>query len=213
MFEVEIFCDSSITDSEREMIINAARLAAPLYGCGFRIHGEGEWNEITDDSIPKSCNEIISGASVNRKGQKNASSILDHMCEVLKAREKTGAMIIYTGEDLFLKKSWCFGAARVGGRVSVQSMRRFRDLSDEDKQAVVTRTLRHEVGHIHKCAADPKRKNTEQKHGMHCTMAGCTMRQTLSLKDLLIAARDEDSADCLCSLCREDLERFKKDYY
>jgi hypothetical protein len=69
------------------------------------------------------------------------------------------------------------------------------------------------VGHIHRCAADPERKNTEMKYGRHCTSAGCTMRQSPTLKALLEHAKEEDPKDCLCELCREDLERFKKLFY
>ena len=213
MFDIEIFCDKTITAEEFNMVKNAARMTAPVYGCSFTLSGDGRWDTSGDPDIPGSCDEIMSDVPEDKEGRKNVSRIMDLMTEVMKAREKKGAMIIFTGNDLFLKKSWCFGAARIGGGVSVQSVSRYRKLSEEEKQAVITRTLRHEVGHIHKCAADLNRANTEQKYGRHCTSAGCTMRQSPTLKTLLKHAKEEDPKNCLCGLCREDLEIFKKLYY
>ena len=213
MFEIEIFCDKSVNDTERAMILKAAQLTAPIYGCRFSFDAGGSWASADIQGIFTSCDDIMKEAPTDSEGRKNASRILDMLSEAVKARDKNGAMIIFTAEDLFLGDTWCFGAARVGGRASVQSMRRFRELSDEDKQAVITRTLRHEVGHIHKCAADPKRRNTRKKYGMHCTTQGCTMRQSPNLKDLLKHAKEEDPKDPLCKYCREDLERFKSIYY
>ena len=213
MFDIEIFCDKTITAEELEMVKNAARMTAAVYGGSFAVSGEVRWDTDGCPDIPGSCDEIISEAPEDKEGRKNVSRIMDLMTMVMKAREKNGAMIIFTGKDLFLKKSWCFGAARIGGGVSVQSVTRYRKLTDEEKQAVITRTLRHEVGHIHKCAADPKRANTEQKYGRHCTSAGCTMRQSPTLKTLLKHAKEEDPGNCLCSLCRKDLEIFKAENY
>ncbi len=213
MFDIEIYCDRNITERDFEMIRSAAKLTERVFGCGFTVFRDRGWSAETDKDIPGSCDEILDTVQSDGKGRKNASRILDLMVEVMKAREKKGAMIIFTGYDLSLKDTWCFGAARIGGMVSVQSICRYRDLSEEEKQAVITRTLRHEVGHIHKCASDPKRANTEKKYGMHCTTKGCTMRQSPTLKDLLRHAKEEDPGNCLCKLCRDDLERFKTDHY
>jgi len=213
MFDIEIFCDKNIRDGERAMIKRAAQLTASLFGCSFILRGSGEWDTEGSYDIPASCDEIMNEVPEDEKGRKNVSRIMDIMTEVMKARKKSGAMIVFTGDDLFLKDSWCFGAARVGKGVSVQSVARYRSLPEKDMQAVIARTLRHEVGHIHRCAADPERKNTEMKYGRHCTSDGCTMRQSPTLKALLEHAKEEDPKDCLCELCREDLERFKKLFY
>lgn len=208
-FTVYVFCDSSVTGEEKDMIIHAMKEIAPLYGCSFYFKDSGTCK----NGKYASCDDVIAHAKVNLKGQVNASDILTGMKEILEAWSAKGAMFIFTSRDLYLKKNWCFGAARVGGGVSVQSMARFRDLDDEVKQAVITRTLRHELGHVHKCAADPKRANTESKYGMHCTCPGCTMRQSPTLKALIAHALEEDPADCLCKLCREDLRKFKEANY
>lgn len=213
MFEIEIFCDRSISENERAMIERAALMTDDLFGSRSFVYHDVTWDTAGQEGIPASCDEIISAAPEDEKGRKNVSLIMDLMKDVMKVREKTGAMIIFTACDLFLKDNWCFGAARVGGGVSVQSIRRYRDLAEDDMQPVIARTLRHEVGHIHKCAADPERLNTELKYGRHCTVPGCTMRQSPTLTDLLKHAKEEDPKACLCELCRADLEKFKKDNY
>ena len=213
MFGIEIFSDKSIRDDERAMIIKAAQQTAVLYGCTFIVKSDDRWSEEGHPDIPDSCSELMSEVPCDDKGRKNVSRIMDLMTEVRRALGKQDAMIIFTAEDLFLRENWCFGAARVGKGVSVQSICRFRDLPEADMQAVITRTLRHEVGHIHKCAADPERPNTEMKYGRHCTSEGCTMRQSPTLKDLLRHAKEEDPENCLCKLCRADLENFKKYNY
>ena len=205
-FTVYVLADSSVTQDEREMLIRAMEQTAPIYGCWFRFCDDGKWGDLSADAL-------IDMAPVNSKGQIGASEILTMMKTAFTSMDVKGAMFIFTAHDLYLNKTWCFGAARVGGGVSVQSMARFRDLSDEEKQAVITRTLRHELGHIHRCAADHKRARVEKKYGWHCTSPGCTMRQSPNLKTLLKHAAEEDPADCLCALCKADLERFKLKNY
>ena len=204
-FTIYVFTDSSVTEDEREMLMNAMASAARIYGCWFLMEPSG-WGGFSAD-------DIIEKAPVNEKGQVGASEILTMMQAGFRSQELKGAMFIFTGRDLYLNKTWCFGAARVGGGVSVQSMARFRGLSDSEKQAVISRTLRHELGHIHRLAADHKRAKVEKKFGWHCTSKGCTMRQSPNLKTLLKHAAEEDPENCLCALCREDLRRFKEKNY
>ena len=205
-FTVYVLADGSVMEAEREMLIRAMEQTAPIFGCWFRFCDDGTWEDISADAI-------ISMAPVNDKGQIGASEILAMMKTRFSETGVKGALFIFTDKDLYLNDTWCFGAARVGGGVSVQSMARFRDLNDEDKQAVITRTLRHELGHIHRCAADHKRSKVEKKYGWHCTSKGCTMRQSPNLKTLIRHAREEDPKDCLCKLCKADLERFKLKNY
>ena len=207
-FTVYVFSDSSLTEAEKTMLIKAMEDTAPVYGCHFLFSESG----VREESL-SSGDEIIARAHKNLKGQLSASDILGKLQDILKKKQLKGAIFLFTSKDLYLKKTWCFGAARVGGGVSVQSMARFRDLEDDVKQAVITRTLRHELGHVHKCAADPKRPNTESKYGMHCTCPGCTMRQSPTLKALIEHALEEDPADCLCRFCKEDLRKFKEENY
>ena len=207
-FTVYVFCDSSVTDAEKVMLQKAMEDTAPVYGCHFLFIGSDSGEEPRQPG-----DEIIAKAHKNLKGQISASDVLGKLQDILKSKKIRGAMFLFTSKDLYLKKTWCFGAARVGGGVSVQSMARFRDLTDDVKQAVITRTLRHELGHVHKCAADPKRPNTESKYGMHCTCPGCTMRQSPTLKALIEHALEEDPADCLCRFCKEDLAKFKEENY
>ena len=205
-FTVYVFCDGSVSAEEREMLVRAMEAAATLFGCWFYMPADGDWGDFSADAV-------VSRAPVNSRGQLGASEILTMMKAAFKAKNLKGAMFIFTGKDLYLKDTWCFGAARVGGGVSVQSMARFRELAPADKQAVISRTLRHELGHIHRLAADHERRNIEKKYGWHCTSPGCTMRQSPTLKALLEHVAEEDPGNCLCELCREDLERFKQKYY
>ena len=231
-FTIYVFTDSSVTEDEREMLMNAMASAARIYGCWFLMEPSG-WgvpegaagdgrssglagangNASSSGRGGFSADDIIEKAPVNEKGQIGASEILTMMQAGFRSQELKGAMFIFTGRDLYLNKTWCFGAARVGGGVSVQSMARFRGLSDSEKQAVISRTLRHELGHIHRLAADHKRAKVEKKFGWHCTSKGCTMRQSPNLKTLLKHAAEEDPENCLCALCREDLRRFKEKNY
>ena len=212
-YTVYVYCDSSVTADEREMLVKAMESAAPIFGCCFMFSGSGGFEVPGGGRLKKSVDEMVAAAALNDKGQISAKDMLDMASEVFGKMARKGALIVFTSRDLFLKESWCFGAARVGGSVSVQSMARFRQLEPEVKQAVITRTLRHELGHIHRLAADPDRACTENKYGRHCTRSGCTMRQSVKLSILIEHAREEDPKNCLCDLCRADLERFKRKNY
>ena len=198
-FTIKVYCDPGITDKERDMILCAIKESAILYGCCFRLIQE-----------PLDLREEI---APNEKDQIDSTKIMDLLQSRSGAKDHKGAVVFFTSKDLYLKDTWCFGAARVGGGVSVQSVYRYQKLSDDDKQAAITRTLRHEIGHIHLLASDLKRANTRRKFGIHCTSKGCTMRQSGTLKELLLHAKEEDPGDCLCDLCKRDLERFKERYY
>ena len=205
-FTVCVFPERGITEVELGMIERAMEYASLIYGCPVIMGSQVEGLDIRPD-------EITGNAPLDSKGRSDSRSILDGMQYKLKSYGLKGAMVLYTSKDLYLGNTWCFGAARVGGGVTVQSVTRYSALPPDDKQAVITRTLIHELGHIHRLAASRKRPETAEKFGNHCTAEGCVMRQSPTLKDLIRHAKEEDPKNCLCSLCKADLERFKYNYY
>jgi len=113
--------------------------------------------------------------------------------------------IVITSQDLtaFDCDDWhnfVFGEA--DGRVTVQSVARFHQLSDTDRYLAIEAVIHHELGHIYGLAADASRSNTEYNLGPHCTNYGCFMRQGLSLEEWVIHARDAYRLDRIyCPQC------------
>ena len=206
---IHVFTDSGVTSGEEAMIKKAMDDAMALYGCSIVFKGKGSWNS------GNLClaDAVLGSAEADSRGRINASSVMDAMVGRMKMRGQKGAMILITSKEITLKDKWCFGAAKVGGKASVQSMAYFSRLTDEKKEKALRRTFLHETGHLFRLAADAKRDNVEERNGRHCLSPGCVMRQSPTLTVLMELANEEDPANCLCSLCREDLRRFRKNYH
>ncbi|MDO4219704.1 MAG: hypothetical protein Q4D22_00510 [Candidatus Saccharibacteria bacterium] len=209
MFPIYICWDGSLRPAEQNAILRGVRETEAIFGCTFVCYGARKWTY----GRYTSSDAIVRAAPRNEKGQKNASSILTIMADVMREWVEPGAMILFTSEDLSVRGiNWCFGAARSEVKMTVQSVARYRGLSEEVMSACIRRTMRHELGHIFECAKDLKRSNTEMNLGEHCTNAGCSMCQTLDLPTLIRLAGEEDERDCFCEQCKADMRRFKSKF-
>jgi len=125
---------------------------------------------------------------------------------------KDHAVLVVTGRDLTIKPpNWVFGAASLGKSYAVISVHRFQDLPYEDRKIALRRTFRHELGHILGMARDLKRPYTVEDSGPHCTHDVCAMRQTHGMKELLMAAKaEETSGQYYCQDCLMDYHKHMK---
>lgn len=118
--------------------------------------------------------------------------------------------ILFTSHDLTVRRdgdwlNFVFGASL--GRVTVQSVARFRDIPNGDDRRLAIKTLmQHELGHIFGMAANPNRSNVRDSIGPHCTNYGCVMRQALTVPAWVENAREAYQMGTIyCPQCRKDM--------
>lgn len=204
---IYIFCDTTMTAPERAVVSRAAKDAEVLFPmCRVEESCAGE-----DPQGERPRRDGLFDGTKNEHGRYDASLVLRKLEQAQGEFPRAAAVVLFTARDLFAsstKNAWCFGLANSRTHVSVQSVCRYRKLSEEDRLLCVRRTLRHELGHAFGMAMDRRRAHTEVHFGLHCTNPGCTMRQSGTLTELLVLAREEDSAGTyFCAECREDLRR------
>lgn len=138
-------------------------------------------------------------------GQYDASRIINNLTENLSVLPGPAKILLVTVRDLTMgTMKFCFGAGRLGGRGAVVSVARFLSLSPVEFDHCLSRSVRHEIGHMLTMAADRNRSGTEQSNGPHCTNPGCIMRQTLTLTALRNTASDRE---VFCPQCLADMRR------
>ena len=204
-FTVYAFIDNGVTEPERDMIARALARTVPVFGCPFFFHRSSRWTLRPWTT----AEELIAAAGENEKGQADGRRILEALFGGFREWGRKGALLLFTSRDLAMGDTWCFALTGIRRAVSVLSLYRYRALPADQRETVIARTLRHELGHIFRCAADPRRAETQQRFGPHCTHPGCSMRQTATLAALLRAAGEEDPEDFFCPLCRQDMARFR----
>lgn len=120
--------------------------------------------------------------------------------------------VLFTAKDLATEDTnFCFGAAWLGDRYTVQSTYRYQNLRQQDKDLVIKSVLQHELGHVLGMAADLSRNCTEYKLGPHCTDWNCVMHQSMNVNDAVRIARGaRKHGKIYCSLCLADARRSKK---
>ena len=118
--------------------------------------------------------------------------------------------VFITSEDMTVRDNgsllnFVFGVAR--GRVTVQSVARYRDLFDFQRKLCTKAVVLHEVGHIFGMAADLNRSHTEYLLGPHCTNYGCVMRQGLTVHDWAEHAYQAHVHGPYCPECLSDAKK------
>lgn len=207
--KIYIFCDSALSSVDRLLVYDAISEIKQFFPmCKIvnldTVAGEGkETNRKIADSFLKGSFNEIARASCN--------IILDRLQKVRDTLPDCYAVVLITWYDLYIenpKVDWVFGAARVKNRVTVQSMFRYRNLTEEEKLRCIRRTLRHELGHNFGMAADLNRVNTEDHTGPHCTAPGCSMRQAGTLQKLLeLSAEEKRVGTYFCKDCISDMNK------
>ena len=209
VFQTYVCCDDFVTQAELEAIKQGLTETRLLFGSEVIFYGKDSWKL----GKYKNATQLMNSMPRNSSGRVNASQTLDRMVGLANSWDEHRAMILVTGLDLCTDNcGWCFGAAKPAYKVTIQSVNRYRGLSSMMESACIRRTLRHEMGHIFCCAYSKYRSNTTDRLGIHCTNPGCSMRQTMSLNELMAAALEEDPRNCFCPQCLQDLRNFKAQY-
>lgn len=207
MFPIYICWDKHVTEIEKNAIMGAIEEVESIFGCRVYCYGNTTWLE----GKYRSADEIMATIPRRSNGRVDGTRTMDLMVEITKTWTEPGVFILFTGEELTMGElNWCFGCARTGKKVAVESTAWYRSLPEWQRRACIAHTLRHELGHTFRCAANLKRSNTVDRLGPHCTNKGCTMRQTGTMDELLAAIDEEDPRHYFCDQCMDDMRAFKK---
>jgi predicted Zn-dependent protease len=125
--------------------------------------------------------------------------------------------VLVINRDLYIANEayFVFGTTRSEFALSVQSVRRFisrSDFSEEFKDASITRTLRHEVGHMFDLPGEKRLNTITDETGTHCTNK-CAMRQG---KDEIqwaeLVKQETEEKILFCKDCQNVLDMIKNRY-
>ena len=181
------------------------REAQPLFGSKIINLGWGSW----EMGEYKSADELVRSMPKNSSGQIDGDALEDKLIRLNQTWLEPGAIVLITSLDLYMKGTpWCFALSK--RRTTVQSVHRFRGLSEKDESLCIRRTLKHELGHIYGCPANIRRSNTVENMGTHCTNPGCVMRQVSSVSSLIYAAKNENPYNCFCPQCSKDIMDYRR---
>lgn len=207
MFPIYICWDKHVLEIEKNAILRAAGEVESLFECRIYCYGTTRWCE----GRYRSADELLATVPRKPNGRVDGTKTMNLMVDTMESWIEPGVFILFTGEELALDKvDRCFGCTRTGKKVVIESTAWYRSLPTKMREACIARTLRHELGHTFRCAADLKRSNTVNRFGPHCTNMGCTMRQTSTLHELLAAIDEEDPKHCFCAQCMNDMRTFMK---
>ena len=151
--------------------------------------------------------EIIRGK--NGTLQLNADDLLDLVAREPWQFKNPHIDIVITSSDITAfdegqQLNFVFGIA--SGRVSVQSIARYRDCSSFERFLAIKTVIWHELGHLFGMAANPNRNHTEYKLGPHCTNPGCAMQQGMSVDEWVSHAKEVFQARRIyCPECLADV--------
>lgn len=193
-FHIAVCFTPEVPETEQKMIVQASKELTSVFSmCNVMILnsisiGSLSWGEDGYFS-PK---QMVKGTEIGE--QYDAVRVLANMRKARKHLTDNDALVLFVEKDLYhpdSKAKWCFGSASDVGNVTVQSVYRYRDLTDEEKLRCIRRTLRHELGHIFKLCKSPGRANTLRNAGMHCTNHNCSMNKTKNTSDLVLHSKLE----------------------
>lgn len=90
---------------------------------------------------------------------------------------------------------------------SVINVGRFEGYSEIERSRLIETLSLHELGHLFGLVDEQRSYNVEQKLGLHCTVAGCVMRQGMSIQEWVIMSHDlhNHPNSPFCQQCRKEL--------
>lgn len=205
--------DSHLLTTEKRAIITAANEFNELFrDRRIYIFGSGPWS----DNVEYSSGDwyVDKAKKILRKNsliQLDANSLIRLLAQEPWQKEEKHIDMFFTSYDLTawsggMRLNFCFGLT--SGRLTVLSVRRFRELQFRDRVLAIKALFWHELGHILGAARDLNREATEDNLGPHCTSFGCIMRQGLSLEEWMSHAKQaERRSSFYCPSCMEDIAR------
>lgn len=202
MFPIFSCYDSGVEESEVKAIVDALKEFRRLFP-ERRIFNYGSKPWCKGDF--SSADWYVKNAKELPSKQKDASDMALLLAKEPWQKTSPHIDVLFTSKDLsFDDNNFVFGLAYPSLRVTVQSVARYRILSDEDKTLAIKAVVWHELGHILGCA-HPGRVKTKYILGSHCTNPGCIMQQGLSVPVWLEHAKQAKALHQIyCPLCMEE---------
>lgn len=208
MLPIYVSYDSKITDFEQKAIIEGLKEISSVFpGREVVVFGSMAWSEGDYSSADWYVARAKKVMHRGRGLQLDAASLLGLMTNEPWQRTKAHIDVFFTSYDLTAPGlNFCFGMT--SGRLTVQSVARYRVLPAADRYLAIKSVVQHELGHVYGLAGDLRRPNTEQNLGPHCTNYGCIMRQSLTLELWVQHAREARAMGRIyCPSCLADARR------
>lgn len=216
---VNVCWSSKLSDFEVQAIRGACNQVCELFPeLTFTIYGSNPWSEgeyssadwYVDQAKEYVTRWITASGEIIERRQLDADSIVDRLEEEPWQQSDPHIDIMMVSEDLMAfdqgyPLAFVFGLA--DGRVTVQSVARYRGLHPHDRYLAIQAVVWHELGHILGMAGDLGRSHTEYNLGPHCTNYCCVMRQGLSVEEWVQHARQTTSR-IYCPQCLADARRY-----
>lgn len=212
MLPIYVMWDSGLDALEEQAINDALEEQVCMFpNLDIYVYGSEDWSPNSDyssaDWYVLHANSVM---GLEGEWQINADHLLDLIAsEPWQANPHIDVMVTswdLTAFDRGRQMNFVFGEAN--GRITVQSVARFRVLAEVDRYLAIKAVIHHELGHIFGLAADPWRSNTEYNIGPHCTNHGCIMRQGLSVSEWAAHAREAyGRGQIYCPQCLADAMR------
>ncbi len=208
MLPINVMYDSGIDEFEETAIINGlGELDALFPGMNIRVYGASAWCEGEYSSADWYVRNTRIVPRIDR-AQLDAGDLIDLIAGEPWQEAEPHIDVMFTSYDLAAVDggqylNFVFGMA--DGRITVQSVARYRGLPDFDCYLAIKAVVQHELGHIFGMASDLGRTNTEYNLGPHCTNSGCIMRQGLSVPEWVQHAREShEMGRIYCPQCLAD---------
>ena len=199
--------DSGVTNNEKMIIVNTLAKAAKIFG-NRKFINLGK-DPMLNGNKRISADMIVARSTRVKIGQYgaqyDAGDIWQQVFDCPKQQKSHFYCLFVTSKDITVKLSqkylnFCFGYTL--GNIAIISTARTKDLSDGDRNVMLTGLIMHELGHAFGLAMGG-RSNSENNLGVHCTNPNCVMNQGLIRKDLINNFRRAFKKGCYCEQCWE----------
>lgn len=194
MLPIYVMYDSGITEFEEVAILRALQELSGMFpSLNIVCYGSEAWSSGEYSSADWYVQQTRRVVGTQGGIQLDADHLVDLVANEPWQANDPHIDVVLTSHDLTAfdagnQLNFVFGIA--DGRVTVQSLARYRGLSDFDRALSIKAVIWHELGHIFGMAANLRRSHTEYNLGPHCTNPGCIMRQGLSVETWAKHARD-----------------------
>ena len=209
MLPINVMYDSGLDEIEEAAVIAALQdISAMVPELTINCFGSSSWSMGSYSSADWYVRNTGMVRGIEGGLQLNADHLIDLIAHEPWQVTNPHIDIMITSHDITAfddKKQLRFVFGLASGRITVQSIARFRGCSDVNRFLAVETVIWHELGHILGMAADLNRSNTVESLGPHCTNQACVMQQGLSVSEWLEHAWDAYRAGRIyCPQCLAD---------